>query len=237
MNRSMPAGLPVYLLLIIQGLGTFLFLFFKTHFDVLYFPKIHSLSGFQTWMPSRATRKYIHGVYPLIFWSCIWGKGLRYFCNCPQLIMCVFAKSPPSCLTLWDPMDLSSPGSSVHRILQARKQEWVAVCPPPGDLPNPGIKPAFLISFTLARGFFITTPHRKTPIYNAQLILDQLWQSLQAFLIKPVFSSWRRKWQPTSVFLPRKLHGQRSVAGYNPWCHRVWLDLAYMHTFSSLPTH
>ena len=67
MNRSMPAGLPVYLLLIIQGLGTFLFLFFKTHFDVLYFPKIHSLSGFQTWMPSRATRKYIHGVYPLIF--------------------------------------------------------------------------------------------------------------------------------------------------------------------------
>ena len=36
------------LLLIIQGLGTFLFLFFKTHFDVLLFPKIHSLSGFQT---------------------------------------------------------------------------------------------------------------------------------------------------------------------------------------------
>ena len=28
---------------------------------------------------------------------------------------------------------------------------------------------------------------------------------------------WRRKWQPTPVFLPRKLHGQRSLAGYSPW--------------------
>ena len=28
---------------------------------------------------------------------------------------------------------------------------------------------------------------------------------------------WRRKWQPIPVFLPRKSHGQRSLAGYNPW--------------------
>ena len=28
---------------------------------------------------------------------------------------------------------------------------------------------------------------------------------------------WRRKWQPALVFLPGKLHGQRSLAGYNPW--------------------
>ena len=28
---------------------------------------------------------------------------------------------------------------------------------------------------------------------------------------------WRRKWQPTSVFLPGKPHGQRSLAGYSPW--------------------
>ena len=28
---------------------------------------------------------------------------------------------------------------------------------------------------------------------------------------------WRRSWQPTPVFLPEKLHGQRSLAGYNPW--------------------
>ena len=28
---------------------------------------------------------------------------------------------------------------------------------------------------------------------------------------------WRRKWQPTLVFLSGKPHGQRSLAGYSPW--------------------
>ena len=28
---------------------------------------------------------------------------------------------------------------------------------------------------------------------------------------------WRRKWQPTPVFLSGKSHGQRSLAGYSPW--------------------
>ena len=27
---------------------------------------------------------------------------------------------------------------------------------------------------------------------------------------------WRRKWQPTPVFLPGKSHGQRSLPGYSP---------------------
>ena len=31
---------------------------------------------------------------------------------------------------------------------------------------------------------------------------------------------WRRKWQPTPVFLPGESHGQRSLAGYSPW----WLS-------------
>ena len=28
---------------------------------------------------------------------------------------------------------------------------------------------------------------------------------------------WRRKWQPTPVFMPGKSHGQRSLAGYRSW--------------------
>ena len=28
---------------------------------------------------------------------------------------------------------------------------------------------------------------------------------------------WRRKWQPTLVFLPGESYGQRSLAGYSPW--------------------
>ena len=31
---------------------------------------------------------------------------------------------------------------------------------------------------------------------------------------------WRRKWQPTPVFLPGKSHRQRRLAGYSPWCHK-----------------
>ena len=31
---------------------------------------------------------------------------------------------------------------------------------------------------------------------------------------------WRRKWQPTPVFLPGKPQEQRSLVGYRPWGHK-----------------
>ena len=31
---------------------------------------------------------------------------------------------------------------------------------------------------------------------------------------------WRRKWQPTPVFLPGKSHGQRSLVAYSRWDHK-----------------
>ena len=36
-------------------------------------------------------------------------------------------KVTQSCPTLWDPMDCSLPGSSVHRTFQVRELEWVAM--------------------------------------------------------------------------------------------------------------
>ena len=54
-----------------------------------------------------------------------------------------------------DPRDCSLPGSTVHRILQARILGWVAM-PSPGDLPNPGFEPASLASFAFAGRFFTT---------------------------------------------------------------------------------
>ena len=37
---------------------------------------------------------------------------------------------------------------------------------------------------------------------------------------------WRRKWQPTPVFLPGKTHGEGSLVGYSPWgSERVGHDL------------
>ena len=43
---------------------------------------------------------------------------------CVCVCLCVHTQL---CLTLYDPMDCSPPGSSVHGIFQARKLEWVAI--------------------------------------------------------------------------------------------------------------
>ena len=59
-------------------------------------------------------------------------------------------------------MDCILPGSSVHGILQARLLEWVTM-PSSGDLPNPGIKPASLMSPALAGGFFTTSATWEVP--------------------------------------------------------------------------
>ena len=32
--------------------------------------------------------------------------------------------------------------------------------------------------------------------------------------------AWRRKWQPTPVFLSGEFHGQRSLVGYSLWGHK-----------------
>ena len=69
------------------------------------------------------------------------------------LLIC-YVKSFQSFLTLCNPMDYSLPGSSVHGILQASILERVSISSPPGDLPNPGIKPLLLTSPALAGSFF-----------------------------------------------------------------------------------
>jgi len=50
-------------------------------------------------------------------------------------------------------MDCSPPGSSVYGISQARIWNELP-CPPPGDLPDPGIEPTSLMSPALEGGFF-----------------------------------------------------------------------------------
>ena len=41
---------------------------------------------------------------------------------------------------------------------------------------------------------------------------------------------WRRKWQPTPVFLPGKFHGQRSLVDYSPWGHEESNMTEHAHT-------
>ena len=50
-----------------------------------------------------------------------------YFRRSCRVYVRVCVCVPQLCVTLWDPMDCSPPGSSVHGISQARILEWVAI--------------------------------------------------------------------------------------------------------------
>ena len=41
---------------------------------------------------------------------------------------------------------------------------------------------------------------------------------------------WKRKWQPTLVFLPEKSYGQRILAGYSLWGHKASATTEHEHT-------
>ena len=82
--------------------------------------------------------------------------------------MCARAKSFQSCPTLCDAMDCSPPGSSVHGIFQAGILEWVA-CPPPGDHPDPGIKPMSHMSPALISRSVTTRATWEAPVDDWRL--------------------------------------------------------------------
>ena len=65
----------------------------------------------------------------------------------------MYVKSLQSCPTLCSPVDYSLLGSLVHGILQSRILEWVTMLFS-GDLLDPGMEPASLVSSALAGGFF-----------------------------------------------------------------------------------
>ena len=64
---------------------------------------------------------------------------MHFYCTGYQAFcVCLVAQS---CLTLCNPMDCSPPGSFVHGDSPGKNTGVRLPFPPPGDLPNPGIKP------------------------------------------------------------------------------------------------
>ena len=157
-----------------------------------------------------------------------------------------------SCSTLFDPMDCSLPGSSV---LESRQEYWSGLpCPPPGDLPDPGREPMSLAlrkilyccitgdkitcsviyttkamashSSTLAWKIPWTEEPGKLQSMGSQRVGHDWATSLSLF----TFMHWRRKWQPTPVFLPGESQEWGSLVGcQTSMTHRVghdWSDLA-----------
>ena len=121
----------------------------------------------------------------------------------------------------------------------SRQEYWsVLPFPSPGDLPNPRIEPR---SPTLQADTLTSEPPGKGCLDLKSIGLQCLFWSIssKAFTCNAGDASsipgwriswysswymyvlyWRRKWQPTPVFLPGESQGQRSLAGYSPWGHK-----------------
>ena len=80
-----------------------------------------------------------------------------------------------------DPIGCSLPSSSVQGILQARILEWVAMTPPPGDLPDPEVKLMSLMFPALAgrRVLYHQVPPRKPlPLLNFMVMTPAFCSTL-----------------------------------------------------------
>ena len=148
-----------------------------------------------------------------------------------------------SCPTPSDPMDCSLPGCSVHAIFQARILEWVAI--PFSEVLLSGFKfwSGFaqstnnLIVFSEIDAEILKDVSiwpRKWYKWNIWFALMNTWCFPGGSEVKGSASNeedlglipgfnlwvgkipWRRKWQPTPVFLTGESHGQRTLVGYSP---------------------
>ena len=148
-----------------------------------------------------------------------------------------------SCLTLCNPMDCSLPGPSSSWGF-SRQVYWSGLpCPPPRDLPDPGIEPASLMSPALVGGFFITSANWEAPSvgvfapkWNGPSV-SYLW-SFNAGVSSQVTSRVVLYHLPHPWVSPRKTLQQDLAL----WAAVIWPHLSRFHrlalpTSSSIPTH
>ena len=139
------------------------------------------------------------------------GVGCHFFLQC----MNVKSESEfaQSCPTLSNPKDCSLPGSSIHGIFQARILEL-------GAIAFSNILSRLVITF-LPRSKHLLISWLQSPsaviLEPPKIKSDSVSPSISALLIMPLTVWWRRKWQPTPVFLPGESQGQGSLVGCCLW--------------------
>ena len=143
--------------------------------------------------------------------------------GCHFLLQCMKVKSESevtqSCPTLCDPMDCSPPGSSIHGIFQARVLEWVTIA----SLVDPQVlyPETYFVSSTLAWKIPWTEEPGRLQSMGSLRVRHDLATSISLF----TFTHWRRKWQPTPVFLPGESQGRGEPGGLpSMGSHRVRHD-------------
>ena len=176
-------------------------------------------------MKGKSFRKHfinisLYNWFPVKTWAYAkrkWKKLLYSMCKC--------AKSLQSYLILCDPMDGSPPGSSVHGILQARILEWVAVPSSRTAFQPRDQTPHLLCLLHWQMGPLPLVPPGKLRIsYNLNPTDGGAWWASVHEVAKSrtrlsdfTFTHWRRKWQPTPVFLPGESQGPWSLVGCRLW--------------------
>ena len=110
-----------------------------------------------------------------------------------------------------DPIDCSPPSSSVHGLLQAKY--WSGLpCRSPGDLPNPGIKPASFMSPALAGGFFTTSVTWQIRGGKVEVVTDFISrapkspQMVTAATKLKTLSSWKKSYDKHRKHIKKQWH-------------------------------
>ena len=113
-----------------------------------------------------------------------------------------------SCLTIWDPMDCSPPDDSVHRILQARILEWVAI---PFSKGSSRPRNRTQVSCT-ASGFFTIWATREITMYYIHSV--QFSHSVMSNSLRP--HGPEPPWPPCPSPTPRVYPNSCPLS---QWCH------------------
>ena len=145
------------------------------------------------------------------------------------------AKSLQLCLTICDPMDCSLP-EPLSMGFSRREYRNGLSCPPPGDLPNPGMETVSLTSLALTGRFFTTStiweaPPTCTPsvysilckqvsdncfpvwlIYMEKKFIDQSDTNIRV-KVKVSLSVVSNSFQPHGLHTPRNSPGQNTKVG------------------------
>ena len=157
---------------------------------LLLFPKAEYTYHYFKFLPYSPCLSYRHKVIKRTSWFRI---ALFYSSKSTVLILWGASESPKvkvlvaqSCLTLCDPTDCSSPGSSVHGILQARILEWVAILFARGSS-----QPRDQIQVSCTAGRFFT--------------IWATWEALQD-LLKQSLAPLQTSWVCRSGMTPGNVH-------------------------------
>ena len=148
-----------------------------------------------------------------------------------MLCACLVAQSCPTLR----PMDGSLPRFSVHGILQARILVWIAIHCSQGFFLTQGQNPGFLYYGWILH----CLSHQGNTICYTGMCIYNIY--VCAYIIyKYVYMYWRRKWQPTPVFLPGESQGWQSLVGcclctgvckYNKMYMDVFMTIYIIHIY------